>query len=477
MELGAFVRVFLNERQPIVMSMVEARRLRRWMVALAVGSSAARFAAAGNDIHVQIVAVSPDGRHLAVVANGDASGRWVCGLSKGPPALPLTPAGLEVTAECGGSGELLSFERWTWSRSAAEIRALRRLTPADTTPNTPARIAADPDTQVRHLDVLHQGTWYPVLTDETSTVDEATAEARYGSPGLTTPGQFSEIRGFLRTKGSVVITFSKADGYGLSVVDNAIALSDAEIMDAAGRFARAQDKARQRTKALREQYEARRGTFTEQGQSEKARRRKRAAAARDALKLWEQARVFGPLQSAELRDALWLLAWLESPTRRQEAMRLYLELREHDQAAAEGVVQKLAADTMTLSLAAHLQTRSDPLRGLPAVNGCSVNPISEGALNGLSDEELLWLHRAQWAAQGCYRFSDPKVQEYFEGFAWYAAIPKEAWRVRATKKFRENPDGPLLKKIGTSIPADACKANLELILRAERARGLSPPSL
>jgi hypothetical protein len=110
------------------------------------------------------------------------------------------------------------------------------------------------------------------------------------------------------------------------------------------------------------------------------------------------------------------------------------------------------------------------------VTGCRVKRIGEAALSSLTDEELLWLHRAQWAAQGCYRFSDPKVQEYFEGFVWYAPIPKDAWRVRATK-LRENPDAPLLKKIGASVPADACKENLKLILKIEHDRGLSPPPL
>jgi hypothetical protein len=277
-------------------------------------------------------------------------------------------------------------------------------------------------------------------------------------------------------KDSIVVTFSNTDPYGLIVVDDAIALSHREIVDVNARFARWRDKARERTKTLREQYAARSGAFKERAPSEKARRRSRAAAARDALKLWEQARVFGLLRSAELRDALWLLAWLDAPTRRQEGMRLHFELLERDPAAAEAVVRELAADPGTHSLALYLQTHDDPLRGLPSVTGCSAQRIAEAAVENLSNEDLLWLHRAQWAAQGCYRFSDPKIQEYFEGFDWYAAIPKDAWRARV-KKLRQNPDAPLLKKTRTSIPADACKENLELILKVERARGVSPPSL
>jgi hypothetical protein len=458
------------------MAMLGCRKLGHWLVALAFGSSAgSQFAVAGNDIHLRIVAATPDGKHLAVAMNGSGSGPWVCALSKDPPMVPLTPETLVITAECGGSGQLLPFERWTWNRSTPEVRGLRPITQADRT-NTPARIATDPDTQVRRLDVLHDGKWYPVLADEASTVDEASAESRYGSPGLTAHGKLFEIRGFLRTKESIVITFSNTDAYGLIVVDDAIALPHREIVDVNTRLERWRDKARERTKILREQYAARSGAFKEQGRSKGARLRSRAAAARDALKLWEQARVFGHLSSAELRDALWLLAWLDAPTRRQEGLRLYIELLERDPATAEAVVRELAADQGTHSFAVHLQMQYDPLRGLPSVTGCSAQRIAEGALKHLSNEDLLWIHRAQRAAQGCYRFSDPQIQRYFEGFEWYAAMPKDAWRGRV-KKLRENPDAPLLKKTRTSIPADACKENLELILNAERARGLSPPPL
>ena len=458
------------------MATVSCRRLGQWLVALALGSSAGpRFAVAGNDIHLRIVAATPDGKDLAVAVNGAGVGPWVCGLTKDPPTVPLMPEALAVTAECGGMGQLLSFERWTWNRSTPEVRGLRPILRADTT-NTPARIATDPDTQVRRIEVLHEGKWYPVLADEASTVDEATAETRYGSPGRTTPGSFSEIRGFVRAKDGIVVTFSNTDAYGLIVVDDAIALSHREIVDVNARLAPLRDKARERTKALREQYAGRSGAFKERGESQGARKRSRAGAAREALKLWERARAFGSLSSAELRDALWLLAWLDAPTRRQEGMRLYLEFLERDPAAADAVVRELAADPETLAFAVHLQTRYDPLRGLPSVTGCSSQRIAEHALGNLSNEDLLWLHRAQWAAQGCYRFSDPRVQRYFDGFTWYAAISKDAWRSRV-KKLRQSPDAPLLNKPRNSIPADACKENLELILNAERARGLSPPSL
>lgn len=451
--------------------------MRSRVIGLAFGLSLTpSVAVAGNDTHLQIVAASADGRHLAVVVNGDPSGRWVCGLSKPRPALPLTHASLQVNAECGGGGPLLPFEQWTWSRPTAEVRRLRKLQPVEPA-NTPARIVIDPDTQVRRLEVLQQGTWYAVFADEASTVDESSAETRYGSPGLTTPGKLSQIRGFLRDKDRIVLTFSNTDPYGLIVVDDLIALSTDEVTAVDGRLARAREQARERTKALREQYAARSGAFVERGQNEKSRARRRAVAARTAVKLWEQARVFGPLNADDLREALWLLGWLPTPTRRQEAMRLYLELHERDPSSAEAVIRELQADPATLPLAVRLQSRHDPLRGLPAVNGCSSTPISEVELKNLSDENLLWLHRAQWAAQGGYRFSDPAVQQYFEGFTWYAPVPKAAWRARATKSFRDDPDAALMKKVGNSTPADACKRNLEAIRKAERTRGLSPPSL
>lgn len=137
----------------------------------------------------------------------------------------------------------------------------------------------------------------------------------------------------------------------------------------------------------------------------------------------------------------------------------------------------LATEPQLLSFAAHLQTRHDPLRRLPAIQDCGGNRLSEASLQNLSDEELSWLHRAQWAARGSYRFSDPKVQAYFEGFVWYAPIPKAAWRARATKKFRENPDAPLLKRLVQAARTDGCQDDLELILKTERSRGLASPAL
>lgn len=453
--------------------MVGRRRLRSWVLAFAWGTTVvARSALAGDGVHLEIVAVTPDARQLAVAQNGEAT--WVCGLAKKPLAFPLKRAELEVSAACGGSGPLLPFERWTWSRSTLEIRALQPLTPAVGNPNTPARLRLDPDTQVRHLDVLLKGTWYPVLVDETSTMDEATAAERYA--GFTARGRFSEILGFVRGKESVVITYSKTDGYALMVADDAIGLSDTETIDLAGRFSRAREKARARTKATREQYAARSGPFAERKPGEKSRTRAQVNVAREALKLWEQARIFGPLGSAELGDALWLLSWLDAPTRRQEAMRFYLELRDRDPVAAEATLRDFAADASTLPLATQLQTRSDPLRGLPAVNGCSVEPSNDANLTTVSDEALLWIHRAQWAARG-YRFSDQKTQAYFEGFVWYAPTPKAAWRVRATKKFLEDPDAPLLEKTRASVHSTICAENLKAVLNAERARGLPPPAL
>lgn len=457
--------------------MLGCRHFSRFVLALGFASSAGSgVARAGTDTHLQVVAASRDGRHIAVALNGDASGRWVCGLSKQHPALPLTAASLEVAAECGGSGPLLPFERWTWPRSTPEVRLLRKVEPPDPT-NPFARIVVDPDTQVRRIEVVQQGAWYPVLADERSTVDEAAAEARYASPGLTRQGKFSEIRGVLRHGDGLVVAFSNTDAYGLIVVDDAIALSGREVLDVNGRGAGFRDNARERTKRLRQHYAERSGPFTQAAPSESSRARKRAAAARDVLKLWEQARVFGPLSSADLTDALWLLAWLPAPTRRQEAMRFYLELLDRDGPAAEAAIRALSADPATLALAIQLQTRYDPLRWLPAVSGCSFKRLSEADLKRLSNEELLWVHRAQWAAQGGYRFSDLQVQQYFEGFVWYAPIPKDVWRLRATKKLRDNPDAPLLKKVGASTPADACKENLQVILNAEHVRGLSAPSL
>lgn len=455
-------------------AMSDARKRSGWLFALGLGASISRHVNAGNDVHLQIVASSADGRHLAVVVNGGTS--WVCGLTHDTPNLPLMPTALSVTAQCGGTGPLLPFRQWTWDRETSAVRSLLPLAPVDATKTPPARLALDRDTHVMSLEVLHQANWYPVLVDEASTVDESTPEVRYGSPGLTTPGQFSKVEGFVRVGDNVVVTYSTTDAYGLMVVDRAVALAESEVVNVASRFANARQKAHERTQALGAQYTTNGGLAPLRGVSARSRERKFVSAARDALKLWEQARVFGALDAADVAEALWLLSWLPAATRRQEAMRLYLDLRERDQPSADAILVQLTTDPHTLPLATHLQSRFDPLRGLPPVNGCSFQPVSSAALEHLSNDDLLWLHRAQWAAQGGYRFSDPKVQAYFNGFTWYAPLPETLWRKRV-KQLREAPDAPLLKRQGTSVPADACKENLEVILGVERAHGALPPEL
>lgn len=453
--------------------MVGRRKLSSSLLALAaIATFTENAALAGNGSRMQIIAVTPDAQHVAVTQDGEQT--WVCGLAKRPLPFPLPRAALEVSASCG-AGPLLPLERWTWARTTPEVRALRPLTIVQNSANPPARIAYDLDTQLRYIEVVQQGTWFPVFIDESSTLSEVSAATRYGA-GSNAPGRLSEVRGFVRFKDRMVVIFSNADSAYIDFEDDAFSLSDAEIVDVAGRFSRARDKARERSKALREQYAAGSGPFTVAKKNEKSRKRSQIAAVREALKLWEQARVFGSLGSAELRDALWLLAWLEAPTRRQEAMRLYVELRERDQPGAAAIVDELAADPATLPLATHLRTQFDPLRGLPATHGCSVEHLSDSVLAKVSNEELSWIHRAQWAARD-YRFSDPKIQAYFEGFVWYSPTPKDAWRVRATSKFQANPDAPLLHKNGESPRGSICRQNLELILEVETARGLSPPSL
>lgn len=222
----------------------------------------------------------------------------MCGLTHDTPELPLTPAALSVTAQCGGTGPLLPFRQWTWDRETSETRSLLPIIPIDTTKTPPARLALDRDTHVMSLEVLHnQANWYPVLVDEASTVDESTPEVRYGSPGLTTPGLFSQVEGFVRKGGNIVVTYSTTDAYELMVVDRAVTLSEPEVVNVATRFANARQKAHERTLALGTQYATNGGITPLRGVSARSRERKFVSAARDALKLWEQARVFGTLDA------------------------------------------------------------------------------------------------------------------------------------------------------------------------------------
>ena len=95
------------------------------------------------------------------------------------------------------------------------------------------------------------------------------------------------------------------------------------------------------------------------------------------VRKWETVAAYGPLDAAELRDALWLLAWFESPTRRHEALRWYTGLGERDAPGAAALRADLAKDADARALADYLATaradtsgahRSSGSRGRDAID-------------------------------------------------------------------------------------------------------------
>src|SRR6478609_6177072 len=123
--------------------MVGMRKFHLYTLALALLANPARDASAGEGSHLQILAVTPDARHLAVSQDGEAT--WVCGLAKNPAIFRFTRADLEIAASCGGSHALLPFARWVFERSTPETRALLPVVSAESWKTRIARIERDPE--------------------------------------------------------------------------------------------------------------------------------------------------------------------------------------------------------------------------------------------------------------------------------------------------------------------------------------------
>jgi len=443
-------------------------------LAVLVGSST-RPALAGNASYIGVAAVTEDGSHFAVFQELDGS-LGSCGLTQVPPTPSFdAPARLIVTASClDGAGQLLPVTRWKWQRRIPQVAALRAFH-RDQVSGVPVRLSMDRDTRVGKIEVFQQGRWFPVLADESGGLTEVPLELRYGSPEWTSTSNWAKITGFVRLDSGYLIRLWRAER--LLYWDEVLIISDLDASNVAARLNHVRQKAAALTQQLRVRRERRSDVFiaTPAGPiNQIVRKRNRAAAARVGVRLWENAAAYGALSASDVRDALWLLAWIDAPTRRLEALRWYLGLRDQNANAADAILLELDKDAETAWLAAHLRSARDPLRNLPDVAGTL---ITDAALRGVSDEQLRWLHLAQWAAQGGYRFEDQSVHEYFAQFPWYSPIPASDWPRWKSKSFLENPDARLLMMDRAATPSGAIKESLEAVLRAERARGLSPPTL
>ncbi|HEY5962314.1 MAG TPA: hypothetical protein VIV60_37415, partial [Polyangiaceae bacterium] len=393
-------------------------------VALAVVALTVHFvpsaAVAGSISYAGVVAATPSASHVAAFSMTSGSmERPVCGLAKTTPR-PSIDA-LLIRADCPWTkGTAPPFEQWRWTKRTPEVTALQTFATGGIHDLT--RIVKDRDTQLLRLEILQQGHWYPVRADENTGITELSLADRYGMPFATRVTTWSNVSGIIRLRDSYLVRLLHRKV--LDEWDEVFAISDAEVPRVGERFEKARSTAMEVTARLRAQCIEQSGVFSPQlldARRKYARRIRRAASIRSSVHEWEIAAAFGPLATSDLRDALWLLAWLESPPRRLEALRWYLGLRDRDVRGSELLLDELRANANTTQLGDYLASAHDYLRLLPDVTD---HIVTDEELQGVSDEDLRWLHLAQWAAQGGYRFSDPVVAAYFAQFSWYAPLPE-----------------------------------------------------
>jgi hypothetical protein len=187
------------------------------------------------------------------------------------------------------------------------------------------------------------------------------------------------------------------------------------------------------------------------------------------LRKWEIVGTLRPLSAADLKDVLWLLAWLDSPARRYESLRLYDGVRARDPKGASAVVEALAADPDTRGLADYLKTTKDWLRGLPYAG----EEMTPAMLRDLSAEQLLWVRRSIQVRAG-YHLDDPAVRQYFEGLGWYSPMSDRAWKkLTSDPAWKTDPDAVLVRAL-TLQRDERGKQNLLLIKQAEARQRAVP---
>ncbi len=427
----------------------QARWFPRWVAIGAVLVAVAtlpRRARAGDAEELRILAATPDGALDAFVAfeNGSVT---ECGLAKAGVKPAAGETSTVVKATCTeASGRLLPLEKWTWPPATAQVAALRPFDEAAA--GKTARIGEDDETYQWRIEIMQGGRWVVARPIE---------------------GELPSLDGVIRGKDRTLLRM--AFGEQLNDWHEVWSVTDAEVAGAPARRAAARQDAREATARMREHRAKGTGVFepapagTAKDKWEKRRRHGIAT----FIHKWEITAAYGPLDAADLRDALWLLGWFDSPPRRHEAMRLWGGLRERDAPGATAVMADLEKDPDTRALAAFLKATPDHLRGLP-----QIWQATDESLRALSNDQLHWMHRREWGEAG-YHFSDPAVTAYFAMIPACAPMPDKRWKkLTADPAFLKDPDAPL---VAPAAPKSMKKDGLAAILRAERARGLAKPSL
>jgi len=422
--------------------MLRGRSAAGLCVAIAA-SLAAREAVAGDFVDDRIAAATEDGAYQAEYATSDGSlEEGTCGMRK------VGAKELAVKANCAvpGTRDVLPFAKWQWLNPTPDVRRLKEF--ATSGIEKIARVTYDFDTHLHFAEIFHGGSWIRVRLFED---DDPVG-----------------VSGVLKGSDRYVVRLHVSTGQ-LQAGDDIWAPTFAEVADEKGRYERALKEAQDDTARMREHRKQGDAVFAPPPagtKQEKWEQRRRHGIAR-FLRKWEIVAVLRPLSAADLKDTLWLLAWLDSPVRRYESLRLYDGVRGRDPKGASAVVDALAADPDTRALADYLKTTKDWARNLPMAG----EELTPAMLRDLSPEQLLWLRRSIQVRHG-YHLDDPAVRQYFEGLGWYSPMSDKKWKkLTSDPAWKTDPDAVLLRTLKDD---ERGKQNLLLIKQAE-ARRQAPP--
>jgi hypothetical protein len=416
---------------------------------LTAALSVALPARAGEGTYSGIAAATSDGKFAAMffVSYGSECN---------PGALVKTvgetrdPWGLERIVEvttCTGRERVSPFLRWKWREKPAEARTLHAFADLydDKSAGKRARVARDDDTGLFRLEILDGDRWWPV-------------KALAGVP--------PKVTGTLHIQGRYLIRVHRSDN--IAEWDEVFAFSEAEVPDLRRRFEHVRTEAAARTRVLRDLRIKGELPFNTPPKSRRNRdywEYRREKIIDPAIRSWELAASYGPLDAKDLADMIWLLAVRAAPGQKLEALRMVIGLRQRDAKAVDWLVAALEKDADTAGLVPLLKSDFDPLRKLAVPR---FDALTEADLRAFSDRELTWLHRLIWASAG-FRFSDPYIADYFALFPWYRPIRQKEWRpLLEDPFFRKDYDRSILV---------AHDPTLKALKRVEKERGLAPPPL
>jgi len=411
-------------------------------------------AQAGDLSCSRILAVSPDGR---LVAEAGLGGRGVeCYLSR---TSNTRPAETVAKAECPLKAGDYDFpcdlapaiDRWRWTGGGDPAKGLH---PIDLSSAAEiARLRYDDDTDVLFLEVKRGADWRRVRAMDESLDSFAVVGAVSSAP-------------------TFVVVLNVRGHQGISSHDGAEVFSVTEVDDVDGRWRRARVSAEKSTASIDRQKRRHDGIFADPPKGEDPElwaMRTRNGVAR-ILRKWQVADGFRPLPTDDIRRALGLVAMLEAPRRKHQALRWFLRVKQSNAAEAEALLAQLRMLEATRALGDYLATAEDPLWRLPSVE----NTLTAAELAKLSITQLSWLRRSIHARFGA-RFDDAQAQSYFEQLRWYQPMSQRNWRaVVMDAGWRRDPDEYFVARCGGPESVDPVCANLKLLHRLLADRQPAP---